>query len=271
MTVPHRNTEQLAAIHRTLPPHVVAKLPRDHQGPPLDLFECGKEHARRDPGPHREPPLPFLTRYDIHDEKAELVDSFFHWYSRFPSEPHPRCAEDHKNGSCLIEVIPHGSYLREPPRDPKPKQGWGSRGNSSAAFPVNQELRREDEYPMYFIEDPRCHVCFERLAYGRGRYSRAQKLDFLHCTLLKCKEHGSSWEVNVLGQKVTINRASKLEVESGDEIESDSADQREEMKKTIHKMQKRLRKLEVRIEKSEEKDAKDHEAKEAAFAEKVDG
>lgn len=270
MTVPFRNTEQRAATHRTLPPHVVAKLPRHHQGPPLDLFECGKGHARRNPGPHREPPLPFLTRYDVHHGTAEVVDSFFHWYSRFPAEPCPRGAEDYIGQACLIEVIPHGSYLPEPPRDPKSRQTLGSRITSSAAVPVNQGLRTENESPMYFIQDPRCQVSFERLAYGRGRYGRTQKLELLHCTLLKCKEHGCSWEVNVLGQKVATDKGLRLEEESGDESESDSADEMKGFKEKIHKMQKRLRKLEVRIEKPKEKGAKDHEAKEGTSGEKVD-
>ena len=279
MTVPFRNTEQLAAVHRTLAPRIVAaELPKDHLGPPLDLFDCGgKQHARRTPGPHREPPLPLLTRYDVHasDGTAEVVDAFFDWYSRFPAEQSPRGADNYKRrGARLIEVIGHGSYLPEPPPDPKPKQTLGNRiTNSSAAVPpVNRGLRTtENESPMYFVEDLRCQVSFERLLYGKGRTSRTRKLERLHCTLLKCKEHGCSWEVNVLGQKVAMDNGLRLEEESGDESESESdiADEMKSFREEVHKTQKRLRKLEARIEKSE-KGAKDHEARKGTSGQQVE-
>jgi len=264
MAVPFRDTEQLAAIHRIRPRHVLDALPREHLGPPLDLFECEKEHARRHFGPHREPPLPFLTRYDIHNEKAEIVDGFFHWYSKFPSELTPRSTKMDRGQACLIEVIEHGSYLPEPPRDPPPRQTLSSRLTSSSAAPPHQLLRSENESPMYFIEDPQCHFSFERLAYGKRSTRRTHKLELLHCTLLKCKEHGCSWEVNVLGQKVNIDKEAKIEEGS------DGTNEMEEIKEKIHRMQNRLEKLEVKIEKPKKSDVKDNEAKEEMSPEKVD-
>lgn len=54
--------------------------------------------------------------------------------------------------------------------------------------------------PVYFIEDSEFHEAFVSIPRNLGVRQRDQ-LELLNTTLLKCKEHGMTWEVNVLDRR----------------------------------------------------------------------
>ena len=147
------------------------------------------------------PPQPFLTRFNVFDagSKAEIVDSFFEWYSNFPAKQVQvqRQQTRMEKRPCIVEVACHGegdvgmASAGKVGRDHDRDQGQahGSQGYAP------------DPEPVYFVQDPLYEGTFESVHYERGRDQRTQSLELLNSTLLKCKGHGTSWEVNVLGQK----------------------------------------------------------------------
>ena len=167
------------------------------------------------------PPAPFLSRFNVWDvdEKAKIIDRFFWWYSHFPTNHAYREAATN-SGLFVVEVICHG------------RKTTGDQGDD------DQEKAAETLFcrncgakmgPLYFVEDSVYQGAFESIRYEKGQEQRSQGLELLNSTLLKCKRHGTSWEVNVLGQK-----QEKHEVE--------------EMKDIMWNMENRLRKLEVEAE-----------------------
>ena len=128
--------------------------------PPRDLFWCQGEHKI-----HQD--YPNLIRFNIRNHEADVIDRFFRWHDRYgildPSALH----RDPSTAVLMIEVIQHN--------------GADSDGSS------------------YFAEHPRRPGQFERIMYENGNQVRMRKLKLKATVFLKCKEHGCSWEVNVLG------------------------------------------------------------------------
>ena len=261
LSVPFRDTKQLnlAAIRLPQYRHSQDLVQKPHQGPPLDLFECGREHPQR--GLHH-PPEPFLARFNIIDGSADVLDRFFGWYSHFPTEHNRKMKELALRPVHVIEIVRlvTGSDLG---KDNRSKERPGG-GRFIGVIGKSME-EQSDKYQTYFIEDSDFHGSFESIPKTMGMRLRAHHLPLLNSTLLKCKEHGNCWEVNVFGQ----NEKKEVEIKAESEAETDVDNDHEihNIKDKIHKIQKRLKKLEVKIDKPKEEDWKEGEKMEGGTKE----
>lgn len=255
--VPFRNAEELSRAYKSRAS--MADLPKAHQGPPHNLFQCGVGHSQGYPRePQNTRPRPFLTRCSIFDidGKAEVVDRFFQWYSNFPYEVYPQ-RDLGGEGLCVVEVVSHG------------KGNVGTAHAGSIVHGGNQAVEEGGNpdviTPLYFVEDLTSEGAFESIHYERGRGLRTHKLELLNSTLLKCKDHGTSWEVNVLGQK-----QDKADKDDGGKIEKINEKMLDLSGRLLRQeIERELIRLEAKNESPEEQATKEDQSKGAALKQKL--